>query len=97
MIQTTINFDSPPRFNGSDYNPATDNARLGAQFLRVLRFMSSGEWHTLREIAEATGDPEASVSAQLRHARKPRFGGHIVEKRNRGERENGLFEYHLTR
>ena len=45
---------------------------------------------------ELKGDPEASASAQLRHLRKPRFGSHTVEKRNRGAREFGLWEYRLT-
>ena len=31
-----------------------------------------GDWRTLRSIADCTGDPEASVSAQLRHLRKDR-------------------------
>jgi hypothetical protein len=45
-------------------------------------------WRTLAEIARATRYPEASVSAQLRHLRKSRFGGYRVRKRlRRGERE----------
>lgn len=48
-------------------------------------------------LAEWTeGDPAASVSAQLRHLRKPRFGGFVVEKRPRGDRERGLWEYRLA-
>jgi hypothetical protein len=48
-------------------------------------------WRSLAEIARATRYPEASVSAQLRHLRKSRFGGYRVRKRLRrsesGERE----------
>jgi len=51
----------------------------------------------LSEIAAAAGDPEASVSAQLRHLRKPRFGSYVVEKRPRGDRSAGLFEYRVSR
>ncbi len=58
--------------------------------------MRDGKWRTLDEIATFTGDPHASVSAQLRHLRKARFGGHKVEKRARGDRHCGLFEYRLT-
>jgi len=83
------------RFNGSDYDRRADDARLTGQILRVYDLMRDAAWRTLGEIGEATGDPQASISAQLRHLRKPRFGGHLVEKRRRGEREHGLFEYRL--
>jgi hypothetical protein len=45
------------------------------------------------QISKSTGDPEASVSAQLRHLRKRRFGEHLVERRYCGD---GLYEYKLT-
>jgi hypothetical protein len=90
-MQRQIDFDTP-RFNGSDYDPARDNARLGAQFLRVLAAMSDHDWHTLDELHAITGDPQASISAQIRHARKARFGSHTIEKQHRG---NGLFAYRL--
>jgi hypothetical protein len=93
VTQTTLDFDAPPRFNGPSYNAARDNARLGAQFIRIFNLMADGQWRTLREISEATGDPEASASAQLRHARKSRFGGHTVERQHVG---NGLYRYQLT-
>jgi len=83
------------RFNGSDYDRRADDARLTGQILRVYDLMRDAAWRTLGEIGEATGDPQASISAQLRHLRKPRFGGHRVEKQRRGEREHGLFEYRL--
>jgi hypothetical protein len=34
VIQNTLDFNAPPRFNGSDYSPARDNVRLGAQRIR---------------------------------------------------------------
>ena len=80
------------RFDGSDYVPPRDNPRLSKQYLRVFEFMKSGQWWSLGEIADYTGDPQASVSAQLRHMRKPRFGAHTIEKRYKGE---GLYEYRL--
>lgn len=82
-------------WDGSDYVPLQDNKRLSAQVVRIWRVMASGHWYTLREIAEITGDGESSISAQLRHLRKDRFGGHTIEKRIRGERHNGLYEYKL--
>lgn len=88
--------DLHPRFDGAVYDPAEDDARLTRQIGRVYACMADGGWRTLREIAEATGDPEASVSAQLRHLRKARFGGHTIEKRPRGARAAGLYEYRLV-
>jgi hypothetical protein len=83
------------RFNGSDYNPEFDDKRLSGQIKRVFNLMSDGKWRTLNEISEATGDPHASISAQLRHLRKDKFGAHVILKRSRGERVIGLFEYKL--
>lgn len=83
------------RFDGSDYNPEKDDVRLRGQIKRVAALMVDGEWRTLDEIARATGDPHASISAQLRHLRKTRFGSHTVEKRSRGDRSVGLWEYRL--
>jgi hypothetical protein len=80
------------RFNGSDYDAERDGPRLSKQYDRVFGYMCNGEWATLGEISAATGDPEASVSAQLRHARKERFGGHEVQKKHEG---NGLYLYRL--
>lgn len=95
MTQQSLFDVSTPRLNGSDYSPEFDNARLSGQLHRVFECMKGGAWRTLDEIARVTGDPHASISAQLRHLRKPRFGAHTVNKRARGEREHGLFEYQL--
>lgn len=84
------------RFNGPEYAPEHDQARLSGQILRIFEFMRDGAFRTLPEIANATRSPAASVSAQLRHLRKPRFGGHTVNKRHRGERSAGLWEYQLV-
>ena len=74
------------RFNGSDYESKFDDIRLTGQIQRVFDLMKDAQWRTLDEIAATTMDPPASISAQLRHLRKPRFGGHMVLKKNRGER-----------
>lgn len=87
---------SAPRFDGPAYEPPQDDRRLTGQLLRVFDLMKDGAWRTLQEIADATGDPHASISAQLRHLRKARFGSHDVEKKSRGERIHGLYEYRLT-
>jgi len=80
-------------FDGSDYVPAADNARLNSQLQRIWNVMLDGKWRTLAQIEKLTGDPPASISAQLRHMRKPRFGGHTVRKLNSG---GGLFWYKLV-
>jgi hypothetical protein len=85
----------PPHFNGPDYDPEHDQARLTQQLSRIKQLMVDGVWRTLGEIEAVTGDPQSSISAQLRHLRKKRFGQHLVEKRTRGERSAGLWEYRL--
>jgi predicted transcriptional regulator len=80
------------RFDGVDYIAERDNPRLTGQLKRIWEVMKSGEWKSLKEIAEITNDPEASISAQLRHLRKERFGKHNVERKNLG---NGYYVYRL--
>ncbi len=61
-------------------------------------------WLTLDELAKLTHYPPASISAQLRHLRKPQFGGFVVRKRQRtsgkilrGEDFGTIWEYQLRR
>lgn len=81
------------RFDGPEYDHARDSPRLTAQISRVFNLMKDGAKRTLEQIATETGDPQASVSAQLRHLRKKRFGGHKVDKEHVG---NGLYVYWLV-
>lgn len=85
----------PARFNGPAYDPHFDRARLTGQIARIWTAMSDRHWRTLAEIERVTGDPPASISAQLRHLRKDRFGAHTIERRARGDRAAGLWEYRL--
>lgn len=82
-------------FNGPEYKPEFDDLRLLNQIDRVKRLMLDGRWRTLQEIEYETKDPQASISAQLRHLRKSRFGSFVVERRPKGERVAGLFEYRI--
>lgn len=84
-------------FPGSDYDRALDGPRLVRQHARISALMLDGQWRTLSEIAAQTGDHEASISAQLRHLRKPKFGGYVVEKQRRGLETRGLWEYRVTK
>ena len=83
---------SEQRFDGPEFVAGRDAGRLGGQIQRIWDVMSDRQWRSLAEINAATGDPVSSISAQLRHMRKPRFGMHAVDRRNRG---GGLFEYQV--
>jgi len=87
-----------PHFDGPEYDPHYDLRRLTTQHARVRTLMADGEWRTLEEIGEATGDPVSSISAQLRHLRKERFGSNTVLRRPSPtiSRYRGLFEYRLV-
>lgn len=80
------------RFNGSDYQPMRDDVRLTKQLMRVWDAVKDGSWKTLSQIAAEASAPESSVSAQLRHLRKPRFGSHEVQKQHMG---HGLYKYRV--
>jgi len=70
-----------------------DKPRLRKQHEVIKDYMLLvGGWRTLGEIEAATRYPQASISAQLRHLRKPAFGSWIVEKRRRGP---GTWEYRI--
>ena len=64
----------------------------GTQIERVFAALKGGEWRTLPEIHNITGDQIASISSQLRHLRKREHGSHVVKKRRRGP---GLWEYKI--
>ena len=78
-------FDFDQRFNGPDFIPEFDQERLTGQIKTIHHLMIDEKWRTLSEIEHLTGYPQASISAQLRHLRKERFGRHTVDKRRRGE------------
>lgn len=79
-------------FDGETYSPDRDHDRLAVQLGAVRRFMGDYKWHTLREISEATGHPEASVSARIRDLRKPKHGGHSILRKYV---ERGLWAYQM--
>jgi hypothetical protein len=82
-----------PDFDGETIDQERDKPRLFPQLQRVGGAMKDGHWRTLQQVSVVTGDPEASVSARLRDLRKPKFGGHQVERRYVSD---GLHEYKLT-
>ena len=94
-VSVAAHRQTSPEFDGADYDPATDKDRLANQLGRVYDCMKDSAWRTLEEIHAKTGDPVASISAQLRHLRKPRFGTYCVERRHRGDPGQGLYEYRV--
>lgn len=94
MKQLTIDdyLAAQPIFHGADINAPVDNPRLTKQILRVYNVMKDGRARTVAAIAKITGDPETSVSAQLRNLRKIDFGGYDVRRISCGR---GLYEFKL--
>lgn len=82
-----------PSFDGSTFSQERDGSRLASQLADVRHALSRFEWWTLEDLAFETGHPQASISARIRDLRKPKFGGHTV---NRRYRERGLWEYSLV-
>jgi hypothetical protein len=86
--------------------PKRIRLRTQRQVLRDV-MLSAGEcgtWLTLHELAQLTCYGETSISAQLRHLRKPKYGAHVVAKRQRhvdetlrGEEHGPVWEYQLQR
>ncbi len=88
--------DAESATHGPDFDEELDGERINTQLDRVRNYMLPlPEWRTLAEISRVTGDPPASVSAQLRHLRKARFGAFMVVKRRRGDPGSGLWEYRV--
>lgn len=85
---------------GPSYDEDIDGERVSDQMSRIRNYMllegNRGAWRTLREISLTLGYPESSVSAQLRHLRKERFGAYIVDKQRRVE-VKGTWEYQVRR
>jgi biotin operon repressor len=90
----TDRIEQLPDFDGATFERERDKVRLAQQASRVWLILLDGEWHTLAELSERTGDPEASVSARIRDLRKEKFGGHEVEHENLGA---GTWRYRLIR
>lgn len=82
-------------FDGVTYEAEHDRKRLTGLALRVFTLMSDGSWRTLSQIRDVVGGSEAGISARLRDFRKPRFGGHTVERERQENPAWGLYRYQL--
>ena len=76
---------------GDSYKSKIDGQRIKQQHESIKKLMLDGVWRTLYEVENLTSFPQASISAQLRHLRKQKFGAYIVQKRRR--KNKGLWEY----
>lgn len=65
-----------------------------SQLARVERAMLDGEWHTLAALSKRLRIAESCLSAHVRSLRKPRHGGHTVERRY--DREDRVYLYRLN-
>lgn len=92
-IVPTPTFPAAPLFDGHTYDEDRDRERLSTLLGRVYEAMHDTDWWTLAELARHTGGSEASVSARLRDLRKPRFGGHTVQRTR--TLLGGLYHYRL--
>lgn len=69
----------------------------------LLSATECGSWLTLRELSQLTQYGEASISAQLRHLRKPKYGSYVIEKRVRRDlvvrdvEHGAIWEYLLAK
>lgn len=87
MPQTSLDFTPAlqPSFDSGIALTQADQIRLTGQIARVLQVLiNSGEWESVKDIAGTTGDPETSVSAQLRNLRKAKHGGYDVRRKRVG-------------
>ena len=82
----------PPKFSGDTYDAKRDGRRLNRQLLAVWMVVRDERWRTLGQIADETGEPEASISARLRDFRKPEIMGATVDRRHVNK---GLWEYRV--
>ena len=86
-------------------NPVRVRIKTQREVLRdvMLRAKECETWLTLSELAVMTRYPAASISAQLRHLKKPQFGNFALEKRMRdkadihsGHAHGVVWEYRLA-
>lgn len=54
--------------------------KLTGDLKMIFDIMSDGQAHLVSDIAFDLNLPECSVSAQIRHLRKSKFGGHKIKR-----------------
>lgn len=92
MIRDFSDIPQYDRREGADIVTARDSPRLEKQMVMLKDIMMDHRWHTLNELEAMTDFPQASISAQLRHLRKKRFGSYIVDRKYLG---TGVYAYRI--
>lgn len=86
----------PPQFPGPSYVQELDQIRLSRLQFAVFQLMRDCQWRTHSEMKAAIGfGSETGIAAMLRGLRHKENGKHFIDKRRRGNPEDGLFEYQL--
>lgn len=80
---------------GPAYDSVLDGERIRRQMQTIKEYMLQEEWKTLQEMENMLHYPQASISAELRHLRKVRFGGYAVDKRRRQCAVGKVWEYRV--
>jgi hypothetical protein len=79
---------------------AVARAPMGRQLRAVYGFLSDGGWWTFAHIqsgvlySDYVRISEAGISARIRDLRKPRYGGHVIERRATAQK--GVYAYRLV-
>lgn len=82
-----------PKVHVPKIRPAKKKPR---QRTAILTYMLDSGWHTLEDIAFATGYSTPSVSARLRDLRKACYGSFWVGRRYAGTQGRCLWEYAVS-
>lgn len=81
---------------GATFQESLDGERVRTQMQVIRDFMLSHDFVTLSEIEHCLKYPSASISAQLRHLKKDKFGGYELEKKRLSINNAGTWLYKLT-
>lgn len=82
-------------YGGWTFDPVQDLERMGKQYYAVMCLVVDGQWRSLRQISDATGAPEASVSARLRDIRKDYGAAAMEAKRAQEGKGTWLYRCHV--
>ena len=95
-----MNAPSPSKaFDGATYDPKRDWRRLDLQVSAVYRAMRLGVWLTLGQVGDWIFEevqidvPHQSISARIRDLRKPKWGGHEIQRRYL---RDGIWQYRMV-
>ena len=82
---------------GTAFNEEDDGKRIRTQMQVIRDYMlaNSKKYLTLKAIEIETGYPQSSISAQLRHLKKQRFGGYELRKERMSINNKGTYVYNL--